>query len=66
VLRLVLACGGTISVEHGIGVAKARWLLDARGADDVRAMRALKAELDPRDVLNPGVVLRSETEVGSP
>jgi FAD/FMN-containing dehydrogenase len=58
VLGLALACGGTISAEHGIGIAKAHWLLDARGRDDVRAMRAIKAALDPPGLLNPGVVLR--------
>jgi FAD/FMN-containing dehydrogenase len=58
VLGLALACGGTISAEHGIGIAKAHWLLDARCRDDVRAMRAIKAALDPPGLLNPGVVLR--------
>jgi FAD/FMN-containing dehydrogenase len=57
VLGLVQACGGTISAEHGIGVAKVPWLLSARGRDDVRAMRAVKAALDPLSLLNPGVVL---------
>ena len=58
VLDLVLACGGTISAEHGVGVAKAHRLLDARGEAEVAAMRAIKAALDPAGLLNPGVVLR--------
>jgi FAD/FMN-containing dehydrogenase len=57
VLDLVLRCGGTISAEHGIGVAKARWLARARGDGEVAAMRAVKAALDPAGVLNPGAVL---------
>jgi FAD/FMN-containing dehydrogenase len=57
VLELALQCGGTISAEHGVGVAKAAWLERARGADDVNAMRAIKRALDPRNLLNPGVVL---------
>ena len=57
VLELVLACGGTISAEHGVGVAKARWLDRARGAGEAAAMRALKRALDPRDLLNPGAIL---------
>ena len=57
ILELVLECGGTISAEHGVGVAKARWLERARGADDVVAMRAIKQALDPHDLLNPGAVL---------
>ena len=57
VLELVLACGGAISAEHGVGTAKARWLAVARGAGEVAAMRRVKAALDPAGVLNPGVVL---------
>jgi FAD/FMN-containing dehydrogenase len=57
VLELVLACGGTISAEHGVGVSKARWLARARGEAEVAAMRAIKHALDPRGILNPGAVL---------
>jgi FAD/FMN-containing dehydrogenase len=57
VLELALGCGGTISAEHGIGVAKAQWLERARGAEQVAAMRRIKRALDPDDLLNPGVVL---------
>ncbi len=57
VLGLVLDCGGTISAEHGIGVAKAAWLERARGPVEVAAMRAIKRALDPDGLLNPGVVL---------
>jgi FAD/FMN-containing dehydrogenase len=59
VLELVRACGGTISAEHGVGVAKARWLERARGAGEVTAMRAIKHALDPQNLLNPGAVLPS-------
>jgi FAD/FMN-containing dehydrogenase len=57
VLELVLECGGTISAEHGVGVAKAGWLQRARGAAEVAAMRAIKDALDPQGLLNPGAVL---------
>jgi FAD/FMN-containing dehydrogenase len=57
VLQLAAACGGTISAEHGVGVAKARWLSLTRSADELRAMRAIKRALDPDGTLNPGVVL---------
>jgi FAD/FMN-containing dehydrogenase len=57
VLRLAAACGGTISAEHGVGVAKARWLSLARSPEEVRAMRAIKRALDPDGILNPGVML---------
>jgi FAD/FMN-containing dehydrogenase len=57
VLELTLRCGGTISAEHGVGVAKARWLERARGAAEVAAMRKIKRALDPGELLNPGAVL---------
>jgi FAD/FMN-containing dehydrogenase len=56
ILRLVLEMGGSISAEHGIGRAKARWLTLARDATDVAAMRAIKRALDPGWLLNPGVL----------
>jgi FAD/FMN-containing dehydrogenase len=57
VLRLAIEMGGTVSAEHGIGIAKIGWLEADRGADDVAAMRAIKRALDPAWMLNPGVLL---------
>lgn len=57
VLRLVADLGGSISAEHGIGVAKTRWLPLTRGPADLAAMRAIKRALDPQGILNPGVLL---------
>jgi FAD/FMN-containing dehydrogenase len=60
VLRLATGCGGTISAEHGIGRAKARWLHLSRSAAEVAAMRAVKASLDPDGMLNPGVIFATQ------
>jgi FAD/FMN-containing dehydrogenase len=57
VLRLTIELGGSVSAEHGIGVAKVGWLEADRGAADVAAMRAIKLGLDPAWILNPGVLL---------
>ena len=57
VLRWALDCDGTISDEHGVGTAKARWLADARGEAEVDVMRRVKAALDPGCILNRGAVL---------
>jgi FAD/FMN-containing dehydrogenase len=57
VLRLVADCGGTISAEHGVGVAKARWLALTRSPGELAAMAAIKRALDPEGMLNPGAVL---------
>jgi FAD/FMN-containing dehydrogenase len=57
VLDLVVALGGSISAEHGIGVAKRAWLARDRSASEVAAMRAIKHALDPDGIMNPGVLL---------
>ena len=57
VLGLVVDLGGSISAEHGIGVAKREWLARDRSAAEVTAMRAIKRALDPDGILNPGVLL---------
>ena len=56
-MRLAAAHGGTISAEHGIGRAKAALLHLSRSPAEIAAMRAVKAALDPGDLLNPGVLL---------
>jgi FAD/FMN-containing dehydrogenase len=56
VLRLVAELGGSISAEHGVGVAKRRWLGLTRGQAEIDAMRAIKRALDPNGILNPGVI----------
>jgi FAD/FMN-containing dehydrogenase len=60
VLRLVAGLGGSISAEHGIGVAKLPWVGLGRGPADLAAMRAVKAALDPDGILSPGRLLPAE------
>ncbi len=57
VLALAVELGGTVSAEHGIGVAKTAWLARDRSPGDLAAMRAIKRALDPDGILNPGVLL---------
>lgn len=57
VLDLASRLGGSIAAEHGIGVAKVVALARTGRPDDLAAMRALKRAMDPRGLLNPGVVL---------
>ncbi len=54
---LVLELGGTLSGEHGIGIAKRDYMARAFDAATLAAMRAVKAALDPDGILNPGKVL---------
>jgi len=56
VLRYVAELGGSISAEHGIGVAKTRWLSLTRSPEDIATMSAIKSAFDPKRILNPGVI----------
>ena len=57
ILRLVAAHRGSISAEHGIGIAKRAWLGLTRSEAELATMRALKAAFDPGGVLAPGRIL---------
>ena len=46
--------GGTITGEHGIGLAKKEFLPKFAGAAQMRVMRELRTALDPKGILNPG------------
>ena len=50
----VLAAGGVITGEHGIGLAKKRWWPQAVNKVGRDVHTAIKAALDPKGILNPG------------
>jgi glycolate oxidase len=49
-----LELGGTITGEHGIGLAKKRFLADQLGESQMALLRRIKLAFDPAMVLNPG------------
>jgi FAD/FMN-containing dehydrogenase len=53
-LHRVIALGGTVAAEHGIGKIKRRWLPLQLTPLQLGVMRAIKCELDPTSVLAPG------------
>ena len=53
----ILACHGTIAAEHGIGTIKKHWLPSVRTPSEIALMRAIKAQLDPHNIMNPGKLL---------
>jgi len=61
VLELVARMGGSIGSEHGMGRAKAPWLSLARTPGEIATMRAIKHALDPRGILNRGVIFPHES-----
>ena len=54
--RVVGAFHGSVSAEHGIGLHKKPFLAMSRTPAELAAMRAIKAALDPLDLMNPGKV----------
>ncbi|NQW99538.1 FAD-binding protein [bacterium] len=53
----VLANQGAITGEHGVGIAKKRWIHQALGEVSFATHQALKKSLDPHAILNPGKFL---------
>jgi glycolate oxidase len=54
VFEAALGLGGTLSGEHGIGAAKARFMEKEVGRGTILYSKRLKAALDPKNILNPG------------
>ncbi|AOY58523.1 MULTISPECIES: FAD-binding oxidoreductase [Desulfococcus] len=52
-----LAMGGTLSGEHGTGIAKSCFLEKETSPATIQYSRAVKAALDPRNILNPGKII---------
>ena len=52
-----LALGGTLSGEHGIGLAKSRYLEKETSRGTMLYSRRIKAALDPKGILNPGKII---------
>ena len=57
---IVLDLGGSFSAEHGIGTAKLSSMARRKDKAGLAAMRAIKAALDPANIMNPGKVLPPE------
>ncbi len=56
IFEATIAMGGTITGEHGVGVAKKKYLPKLVGESGLRVMRGIKGALDPRGILNPGKI----------
>ena len=56
IVTKILALGGTITGEHGVGLAKKAWLRRQVGENSHDLMREIKRAWDPRNLLNPGKI----------
>jgi glycolate oxidase len=57
IMALTLSLGGTCTGEHGVGLIKRDWLATEIGPVGMRVHRAIKAALDPANIMNPGKVI---------
>ncbi|WP_443077649.1 FAD-binding oxidoreductase [Streptomyces sp. SP17BM10] len=53
----IVAAGATITHHHAVGADHRPWMTDEIGELGVRILRAVKAELDPAGILNPGKLI---------
>jgi alkyldihydroxyacetonephosphate synthase len=53
----IVAHGGTISHHHGVGEDHLPWMEQEKGSLGVEVLRAIKATLDPKGILNPGKLI---------
>ena len=56
----IIAHGGTITHHHAVGRDHAPWLDREIGREGLAALAALKAQLDPQGIMNPGKLLASD------
>ena len=56
IVAKTLALGGTITGEHGVGLAKKPWLKQQFGDASYELMKQIKQTLDPHNLLNPGKI----------
>lgn len=59
ILGVVLEMGGTISGEHGIGMAKLPYIAMELSQESLRLQKEIKKVFDPRGILNPGKIFPS-------
>ena len=56
IFKLTVRLGGTLSGEHGIGIAKKPYMPIALGEVNLNLMRGIKKVFDPNGILNPGKI----------
>jgi glycolate oxidase len=56
IVTKTLALGGTITGEHGVGLAKKAWLRQQLGESSYELMKQVKRAIDPAGLLNPGKI----------
>lgn len=58
--EVIVAHGGTISHQHGVGLDHADYLEAEKGPLGMAALGALSRQFDPEDIMNPGKLIKSK------
>lgn len=58
----VIHLGGTISGEHGDGIARSRFIRKQYGGENFKIFKELKLLLDPKKILNPGKITSNQSQ----
>ncbi|HXA80024.1 MAG TPA: FAD-linked oxidase C-terminal domain-containing protein [Opitutaceae bacterium] len=66
IFEYALSLGGTITGEHGVGLAKKAFLKQQLGDASHALLRAIKRTLDPDGLLNPGKILDIDPNIQHP
>ncbi len=57
IFEVALSLGGTLSGEHGIGLAKSKFMHQEAGQGNINYSKRIKQALDPKNILNPGKII---------
>ena len=61
--ELVIKLGGTITAEHGDGLARSEFIKMQYGAKNYQVFREIKKFFDPKNVLNPGKIITKKSTI---
>ncbi len=59
-VRLAIDLGGTVSGEHGDGLARSEWMERLFGPEIIRVFEGIKTAADPNEIMNPGKILAAQ------
>ena len=66
IFRTAIALGGSVSGEHGIGLAKQPYITLELDPPTLAVMQAIKAALDPQGIMNPGKIFPEKADTAHP
>ena len=59
----VIRMGGTISAEHGDGLARSEFVKQQYGTKNYQIFKKIKKQMDPENILNPGKIITRKSTV---